>query len=635
MGRDPTSLIMSLKARLRISILALVATIVLGISVLNLHRTVEQSLRDAQERAQLLAQQVKTYVLESVQWRIAAIADPPVTLAHNKSAWYEAVRKDQALARVLQKTMSNSSFVVEAMILADDGTVLTGSDPARAGQKLGRTETFSDWQSQSLWERLWQIFNTQNRDYAVTVPLGVPGQPEAVMTIRLLVSSVLLREELAPHLRELAIVSTASLLLSALLAVLVSNLVNSSLQRLGRNIDLIESGDISRMLDESFESKEFADVQLKLTRLGKRYRGVQDDALNLRINIDQMLQRLEEAVLVFDPDGRLQMAGKPAERLLARNRDELVGEPVESIFPSRTPIGKAIQRALKLRAPIHDQPVTHDRVNLPQSKLLISVEFVNQYPERRLATMVTLKDAEMRREIESELGISQRLAAIGRITGGVAHEIKNPLNAIMLHLEILRAKLGPERRDLSRDMEVIARELMRLDRVVKTFLDFNRPLEPKMRLCNLLQICREVAELVAPQADSQNSRVECITDLDAAPILGDCDLLKQAVLNIVVNGIEAMKQPGSVRIRVNRSFDQFETCIEDQGEGIPPEVHDKIFTLYFSTKKEGTGIGLATAFRVVQLHNGSITFDSEPGKGTIFRIRFPVLHDELVRSVIA
>ncbi|HUS05014.1 MAG TPA: ATP-binding protein, partial [Bryobacteraceae bacterium] len=146
----------------------------------------------------------------------------------------------------------------------------------------------------------------------------------------------------------------------------------------------------------------------------------------------------------------------------------------------------------------------------------------------------------------------------------------------------------------------------------------------------------EVADLVTPQA--QNRHVQIKLDQsrpEPALIVGDRDLLKQALLNVAMNGIEAMKNAGELEMRIYRKFDDYVVSITDEGVGIPPEVQDKIFNLYFSTKPEGSGIGLAVTFRVVQLHNGTINFDSEVGRGTCFRLHFPASHQQGMQQEVA
>lgn len=226
--------------------------------------------------------------------------------------------------------------------------------------------------------------------------------------------------------------------------------------------------------------------------------------------------------------------------------------------------------------------------------------------------------------IASQLDVATRLAAISRLSSGVAHEIKNPLNAILLRLELLRARLGEADPDLSQELDILSREVLRLDRVVKTFLDFSRPVEVRFQQLDLAALAREVAEFVRPQAALAGIEVQCCVPPEPAWISGDPDLLKQALLNLVTNAVEAMS-PGGGRLRISLAGQQRELVLEvaDTGPGIPAELRNKVFQLYFTTKSTGSGIGLALTYRAVQLHNGIISFTSEVGQGTTFRMAFP------------
>jgi signal transduction histidine kinase len=237
------------------------------------------------------------------------------------------------------------------------------------------------------------------------------------------------------------------------------------------------------------------------------------------------------------------------------------------------------------------------------------------------SVLLTLRDAETRRQLRSQLDISTRLAAISKLTSGVAHEIKNPLNAMALHLEILRSKLEREE-TVDREVGVIGGEIARLDRVVKTFLDFTRPVELNWEDVDLAAIAHQVAGLVGPEASLAGIAIRVDAPVPA-PIRGDSDLLKQAALNVVNNAIEAMANGGTLQIAVSRERGGAVLEIRDQGPGIPADIRDRIFNLYFTTKPRGSGIGLAMTFRIVQLHNGAIDLESEERAGSTFRLRFP------------
>jgi signal transduction histidine kinase len=240
-----------------------------------------------------------------------------------------------------------------------------------------------------------------------------------------------------------------------------------------------------------------------------------------------------------------------------------------------------------------------------------------------MGTLVTLRDIESRRQLEQQLDFSTRLAAISRLTGGVAHEIKNPLNAMALHLEVLKGKLGGEQPEI----EVIGREIKRLDTVVKTFLNFNRPVDLNYKPIDFNELVKQVLALVSLDANAKNVALKTVLQADQLWINGDPDLLKQAILNVINNGMEAMTEGGTLTTGTTSDGGQCQLMVSDAGPGIAREIQSRVFQLYFTTKESGSGIGLATTFRVVQLHNGTIDFTSEPGKGTTFRLRFPRMVD--------
>jgi signal transduction histidine kinase len=313
------------------------------------------------------------------------------------------------------------------------------------------------------------------------------------------------------------------------------------------------------------------------------------------------------------------MAGRAVGLLLGKEPMDLLGQSATEVFGPSTEIGALVGQAMAEGLPMRDHLVSLTAGDRDYSVLVSIQPLVRAHLGQRIGTLVTLRDAETRGELEAQLDMAGRLTALSQLTRGVAHEIKNPLNAITLHLEVLRSRLEEEMPEVS----IISREISRLDRVVKTFLDFNRPVEPHLRPIDLSEVARDIARLVALDAESRNVRIDIRTAPRPATINGDRDLLKQAVLNVVMNAVEAMNSGGDLLIETRRSRGCVELIVSDTGPGIPAEVQDRIFNLYFTTKERGSGIGLAMAFRFVQLHDGRIDFSSETGRGTTFRFSFP------------
>jgi len=220
--------------------------------------------------------------------------------------------------------------------------------------------------------------------------------------------------------------------------------------------------------------------------------------------------------------------------------------------------------------------------------------------------------------------MSRRLSASGRVTRGVAHEVKNPINAIVLHLQLLQNKLAQQEPDTLRHMDIIDSEIRRLDRVVQTLVDFTRPRDLHLEEIDLRRLLEDVAQLAAPDAGQHGVTIDLHMPEQKLPVKVDIDLMKQAMLNVVINGVQAMPQGGPLTISARRQNDVALAEVHDQGKGIPKELHDKVFELYFTTKKEGSGIGLAQTYQILQWHYGSVDFESAETTGTVFRFQIPI-----------
>jgi signal transduction histidine kinase len=400
------------------------------------------------------------------------------------------------------------------------------------------------------------------------------------------------------------------------------------LARLRRQLDLLASGEYEpEKTTRKPANDEVSIMASKVSLLGERLRGAQYEVSDLRGNIDSLLRDLEDAVLIFNRDSRVVFASGSVSRFLGRERAGLSGESIADIFPPSTNLGFLIAQASETGMMIRNRRIPLEsarEASEPGASVLLSVDLLQAPSGSRTGLLVRLRDPEAQRQIGRQLQTADRLAAISRISGGVAHEVKNPLNAILLHVEVARTRLARGEADVTPQMEVISREILRLDRVVKTFLDFTRPVELNYRVVPLAEVLGEIEDLARPQAEAEKIRMVVEQGPDGVEVRIDRDMFKQAVLNVVVNAMQSMPGGGELRLECSTAQESVEIRISDTGAGIPPELREKIFRLYFTTKQGGSGIGLAMTFRIVQLHDGTIDFNSEPGKGTTFVIRLPI-----------
>ena len=217
-------------------------------------------------------------------------------------------------------------------------------------------------------------------------------------------------------------------------------------------------------------------------------------------------------------------------------------------------------------------------------------------------------------------------SAIGSLARGVAHEIKNPLNAISLRLETLRMRIAGEVPEAEADIDLVSNEVHRLDRVVRTFLDLNRPMELEIVEFDPAQLAATVIEIMRPAATQAGVELQLAAPSGPFTVQADRGLIEQGMLNVVNNAIQALTSctGGRVRTSVSRTGENCTIAVNDNGPGMPRDLQDRIFEPYFTTKSGGSGIGLAVTKRAMELHGGAISVESSPGHGTTMAMTFPL-----------
>jgi signal transduction histidine kinase len=298
----------------------------------------------------------------------------------------------------------------------------------------------------------------------------------------------------------------------------------------------------------------------------------------------------------------------------------LLGRTVKEIFTRDSSLGATVLDGFQLRHPIAQREVESSNTKRVQ----LSLDFIQERGSP-IGALLTLRDAESVRRIQDEIEISRQMSASGRTTRGVAHEVKNPINAIVLHLQLLQTKLKQIDPDTRRHMDIIGNEIHRLDRVVQILVDFTRPRDLHLEEIDLRQLLEDVILLATPDTEQHGVTVKRRLGAEPLGVRVDLDVMKQAILNVIINGMQAMPKGGTLTISARRDEGSVITEIRDQGVGIPHDLQEKIFELYFTTRKGGSGIGLAQTYQALQWHYGSIDFETVEGQGTTFRLRLPVV----------
>lgn len=606
-----------LKTKLVLAISVMVVALVAVFSYIYVSQLVRARITEAYIDGDFVTHQIFNTARQALELNL----NPDDVDTNNPDDMRKAIRDtletDPGLNSLLQSIVGYSPIIYDAAITDVRGEALLHTDADMQGKKLPSRPDFGSVVHGDFWRQIRIVYGNP-RVYEVKMSLVRGDSPFG--DIRVGVSTVLLKSELQPQLNHAIVFSALAIVISMLLAAGLSNFALRPLEAIGRRLDRMTAGEIEVPPETTRQRKdEYGVVTTKIDRLGRQMRDVKEVFSALKENLDQIMANLQDGLMLFTRDSRVVLVSASAEQFVGRPRGEILGSDVSQIFSHESPLGRAVLEAFSSHAPIVDAEID----NTQGRRVQVSLDFIEERGER-IGALLTMRDAESVRRIEDEIELSRRLAAIGRLTSGVAHEVKNPINAIVVHLEVLREKLQAIDPDTRRHMDIIGSEIQRLDRVVQTLVDFTRPVELRLTEIDLRKLLEDVALLAAPEAKLRGTTIVSAMTQQPLPVMVDADLAKQAVLNVVLNGVQAMTEGGTLTLSAKRDDDSAEVEVHDQGGGISPEIRDKIFNLYFTTKESGSGIGLAMTYRVMQLHNGSVDFNSQEGQGTTFRLRFPL-----------
>jgi PAS domain S-box-containing protein len=580
--------------------------------------------------SQLLRQQVTTADATAANLTsnlafLATKAAPDLSSTRIDTSNPQAVRRaiayylgtDRDLNNFLESVVGSWPMIYDAAIVDSEGNAILHTNPDLIGKRVPDRPTFQRVEDANFRQQLRLVYNPPTI-YDVRMPLQLDGAPFG--SIRVGVSTVFLKNELTPRLQHALLFSSTAILFSLVLAAGLSHIALGPLERISRSLDSVTAGEAETIAEHEGGRDEYGMVTQKIANIGRQMRDAKEIFSALKDNVDQIMANLQDGLMLFTGDSHVVLVSASVERFLGRPRRELLGRTVREIFSSDSVFG-----ALMLEAFKHRRPVVQREMESPNGKRVqVSLDFIQEEGGMQIGALLTMRDAESVRRIEDEIEMSRRLSASGRLTRGVAHEVKNPINAIVLHLQLLQSKLQQIDPDTRRHMDIIGSEIHRLDRVVQILVDFTRPRELHLDETDLRRLLEDVVSLAAP--DAAQHAVNIVHELPSEPLFVkvDADFLKQAILNVVLNGVQAMPQGGTLSVSARREDEIVITEIQDQGGGIPPEIQDKIFELYFTTKKGGSGIGLAQTYQIMQWHYGSLDFESVVGQGTKFRLRLPL-----------
>jgi len=623
---------LGLRTKLTLVMTGLVFLVVVVLSAIFVTRLTSQVIHDTNTRANELAQQMFEQAKHALEDAKEAGERPNSNSVEDRHAYVKrAFQTSDGLAAALQSPLGSNPWIYDVSIVDREGHVLVSSDQKMVGTIAQTRPPFAQIDRSNFIRQMKLLYGPQ-RVFETSYAFTMAGEPFG--EVRIGISIPLLRDANSSSLRTSGAIALVALLVSTGLAMVVSGATLAPLRDISAQLDRISAGqyDTPPAETKSFAvfsgfgsfgggADELGLVSRKISQVGQQLRGVHEIFSTMRENLNSVMAGLEDGLLLFTRDARAVMVSPAAEKFLGAPAGQFLGRRVTEIFPQ----GHPLRQALHLEGDALRETAAETELKTAGGlrRVGVSVQAIQENGEQ-MGALVTLRDLDSLESINTQLQVSERLAALGRITAGVAHEVKNPLNSMRLWLENLKESLPDQDGGAQQAVQVLDKEIDRLDAVVKRFLDFTRPVELKLEATDLAELLREVMSVAKPQMQRAGVEVEEFLGDGVPEVWADRDLLKQAVLNLVLNATEAMTSGGELRVGLTRRGEMAEISVSDTGRGIPAENQQKIFQLFFTTRPGGSGIGLATTFRIVQLHNGSIDFQSEAGRGTTFRIELPL-----------
>jgi signal transduction histidine kinase len=607
---------MSLKTKLVLAITSLVFLVTALLSLVYVNQLLRDAVQQSYDTNLLVAQQIRYALQMALETGLKDQKVDPNDQVQLRALAALAVRDNATLMAFINSVNRYSPTVYDISIGDNRGRALLTTGQGGEDQPLPVRPSYQQLRDANAIELVRSVFG-KAQVYDVVLPLQRNG--ESFATVHVGVRSTFLKALYAPWLNAAFTLMGLALATALLVAFLLGNLALRPMEELNMQLDYWTPTAEDSSSEEA-GTDTVVRVSNKIERIGQRMRNVEEVFSALKENLDQVLGNLQDGILLFTGDGRAVLVSSSVQRFLHMDRNELLGLHARDIFDRNTALGKAVRDAWDAGVTLVQEEVVTEAGN----RIEVSLDFIHDDRARQgLGALLTLHDQDSVEVIESELELSRRMAAIGRLTSGVGHEVKNPINAIVVHLELLKTKMASGA-PASSHLEIIDSEIHRLDRVVQTLVDFSRPVEVKLVEYDLRHVVMDVVRLSAAEMSMRN--VTLTHELPSYPVTAkvDVDLLKQAVLNVVQNGAHAMADGGKLQVVLIEDGKSAVIEVRDEGSGISRELRDKIFDLYFTTKRDGSGIGLAMTYRILQLHHGSIDVESEVGRGSVFQLRIPL-----------
>ena len=640
----------SIRVKQIVGVTLIVGLAVVALSILYAARLTDVVLHESYSRGQLIARTI----LHRAGAVVTSTGDP----------WAQ-LREDSGLRSIIESSVYSDN-ITTATIVDTNGIIVLANLRSMVGQLSPQQDDLGLLDESDAYAKLKEIYTGDGRTLEVREQLK--SGDEEFGSIRIGVSTLLMRRQLDELFWGALFTVTAALGIAVFVAGVFAQLLLRPIHVLRSGLTRLGKGEFGVRLDLP-PGDEFGELGDFFNTVSEQLSADRSLLAGQKANLQTAVEHLEDAVALFNPSGELLFSNPAMQPTLP---GDAIGRALQGLLPNGHPYRTLVEETLatrRSRGPVQSQrhptePVvvassgsgSHvaagTEVKAADEELIMTHAIVGTSGDLVGVLLVSRNLAHLSR-MQSTLAYSRKLVALGRLTAGIAHEVKNPLNAMMIHLELLRTKiratqvaaqpepvaaaggmlgLGPGRaaalpapvQGALEHVSIIESEIRRLDEVVQGFLKFTRPEDLRLQPVKVHGLMDEILPIIETEASKHNVKVTVDVPPSVPAVNGDSAMLRQAFLNLAINACQAMSNGGSLRLKAGPSSRaRVEVLVQDTGVGIAPEHLSKIFNLYFTTKEKGTGIGLSMVYRIIQMHDGEVEVQSTPGRGTTFRVLLP------------
>ena len=472
----------------------------------------------------------------------------------------------------------------------------------------------------------WQ--ETGERVLDIGVPVFISGSDNKWGTVRVGLSLERMYWQIRRTQLVLVGIGTVALILGLAGAHVMASRITQPLGQLANATIAAAEGDLDQRLDihtrdevedlaNSFNTmiREILDQRVELEqRL--------DEILELKAYNDIVLASMTNGLITLDLGSRIVSANGSAESILGLEGRHWQGMSFRDLWPEENSFVRLLQKCLQSQTPCRNQEISLSTGEGKQRTLMVSTSFLEDGRGEKMGVLIVINDITEVKALEARMRQSDRLAALGTLSAGLAHEIRNPLSAIKTFVQLLPRKISNPA-FFDKFQTTVPRELNRINNLIESLLELARPPKLEFKMTSLSGCLSQVEDLYREKLEAANITVEISQEGSLPELYADREHLVRALSNIVLNGLEAMPEGGKLTVTAEELAGGVVLHFTDTGVGMDEATKDKIFNPFFTTKDTGTGLGLAMTHKIIQEHGGDIEVESVVGKGTTFTLRFP------------